>query len=81
MVSLTFEFTEQRAAALRARADAEGVSVTELVAKVLMLDRGDVDYDFTAWREAEILASLEQADRGDAVSFDVAMAAVRALRR
>lgn len=81
MVSLTLELSEERAATLRARAEAEGVSVAELVAKVLVLDRDDVEYDFTAEREEEILASLEAADRGEVVSLDVAMAAARALRR
>jgi hypothetical protein len=81
MVSVMLEFTEQRAAALQARAEAEGVSVAELVAQVLMLDRSDVEYDFPREREDEILSSLDAADEGDVVSADVAMTALRALRR
>ena len=81
MVSLTLELSDERAAALRARAEAEGVSVAELVTRVLILDRDDVDYDFTPEQEDEIIASLEEADRGEVVSEEVAMAALRALRR
>ncbi len=81
MVSMTIELSVERAAALRARAEAEGITVAELVAQALDLDSGDVDYDFTPEEEGEIVESIAQADRGEVVSEDVAMAALRALSR
>ena len=81
MVSLTLELSDERAAALRARAEAEGLSITDLVAQALNLDRAAPEYDFSPEREDEIMESIEQADRGDVVSEDVALAALRALPR
>ena len=79
MVSLTIELSEERAAALRARAEAEGVSVSELVAQAMDLD---VDrYDLTPEQEGQIVRGSEEADRGEVVSHEDAMAALRALGR
>ena len=80
MVRLTIELSDERAAALRARADAEGLSITDLVAQALNLDHA-AEHDFSPEREDEIMESIEQADRGDVVSEDVALAALRALPR
>ena len=79
MVTLTIELSEERAAALRARAEAEGVSVSELVAQAMDLD---VDrYDLTPEQEEQIVRGSEEADRGEVVSHEDAMAALRALGR
>ena len=77
MVTLTIELSEERAATLRARAEAKGVSVSELVAKAMDLD---VEmYDLTPEQEDQIIEAAEQADRGDVISEADAMAALRAL--
>jgi hypothetical protein len=81
MARLTLELSDERAAALRARADAEGLSIADLVAQALKLDGAATDFDFSPEREDEIMESIEQADRGDVVSEDVAIAALRALPR
>ncbi len=79
MVSLSLELSEKRAAALRARANAEGLSVADLVAQALDLD--GIDYDFAEADEAAIMTAIAQADRGEVVSEEVALAALRSLSR
>ena len=79
MVSMTIELSEERAATLHARALAEGVTVSELVAQAL--DLADGDYDFKPEEARVIMESLGQADRGEVVPEEVALAALRAARR
>jgi hypothetical protein len=78
MVSMTIELSEERAAILRARAQAEGLSVSELVARALILDV-DGEFDLTAEQEDRIIQAADDADRGHVISADDAMAALRAL--
>ena len=78
---MTIELSEERAAALRARADAEGVTVSELVALAMDLDVDPAMYELTPEQEEQIIRAAEDADRGNVVSEEEAMAALRALRR
>lgn len=64
---------------LQARAEEAGISVAELIAR--FADNDDVAYDFTPEQEDQIMESIAQADRGEVVSEDEAMAALRALSR
>jgi len=81
MVSMTIELSEERAAVLRARAEAEGLTVSELVVKAFDLDVDPAMYDLTPEQEEQIIQAAEEADRGDVVSEEEVMAALRALRR
>lgn len=64
MVSLTLELSDEKAAVLRARAEAEGVSVTELVSRALNLDEDDADLH-PAWGD-EIRRRIRGIDDGTA---------------
>lgn len=81
MVTLTLELSEQRAAILRARAEAVGVSVSELVAQSMDLDVDQAHYDLTPEQEEQIIRAAEEADAGDVISEEDAMTALRALDR
>ena len=66
---------------LRARAEVEGISVPELIAQLVdVVDEG-VDLDLTPEQEANLMESIDQADRGDVVPMEQVMAELRALRR
>lgn len=54
MVSVTLELSEERAATLRARAEAEGVSIVDLVVRALALEPAAAEYDFTPEQGDEI---------------------------
>lgn len=78
---MTIELSEARAEALRARADAEGVTVSELIAQIVDGDDGGVDLELTPEQESNLMESLDQADRGEVVPMAQVMAGLRALRR
>lgn len=65
MVSLTLELSDEKAAVLRARAEAEGVSVTELVSRALNLDDSDDVGLHPAWGD-EIRRRIRGIDDGTA---------------
>jgi hypothetical protein len=63
MVSVTLELSDERAAVLRARAEAEGVSVGELVSRALNLD--DDEGVHPDWND-EIRRRIRGIDDGSA---------------
>jgi hypothetical protein len=63
MVNVTIEMSEERAAALRARAEREGVSVADLVSRVLDLEEGDELHP--EWGD-EIRRRIQELDDGTA---------------
>lgn len=65
MVSVTLELSDEKAAVLRARAEAEGLSVTELVSRALNLDDDDDVGLHPAWND-EIRRRIRGIDDGTA---------------
>jgi predicted transcriptional regulator len=64
---------------LQARAAEAGTTVSELIAR--LVDDDDVGtYELTTEQQAQVLVGIEEADRGDVVSADEVMAALRAAR-
>ncbi|MEJ7562803.1 MAG: hypothetical protein WKF45_09800 [Ilumatobacteraceae bacterium] len=77
MIKMTIELDDDLVEKLEARAAEEGTTVPLLVARIL----DAAIYDLTPEQEEQLIESAAQADRGEVVSEEEAMAALRALSR
>ncbi len=78
---VTMSIPDDVHAQLKQLAEQRGSSIEDVIAELAYAARSNDEYQLTPEQEAEVVAGMDELERGDTVSGEEVMEKLRALRR